>query len=158
MKKGFVFLLVVALFTVSGCCQKKPTMKDASIAYKKGDYKKAAEIFAPEAEKGNSEALINMAFMYYCGLHVKKDHKKAAQLYKKAAQKGNPNAQFALGTMYENGEGIRKNLAKAYFWYILAEKSGDKDSRKLRREAERRLSYRAVKKVKLLIKKWKPEK
>ena len=147
---------LLAMIFIPGCCNKAPTLEDASKAYKDGDYKKAVEIFQPAAEKGDPGALVSLGFMYYCGLHVPKDHKKAAELYEKAAQRNNVNAQFSLGTMYENGEGVEKNFAKAYFWYSIAEKQGDKDSRRLRQELERKLSTKAIKKVQEVLKKWEP--
>jgi hypothetical protein len=151
-----IISLLLVMLLIPGCCKKTPTLDDASKAYKDGDYKKAVEIFEPAAAQGDPGALVSLGFMYYCGLHVKKDHKKAAELYEKAAQRNNVNAQFSLGTMYENGEGVEKNPAKAYFWYLIAEKQGDKDSKKLRRDIERQLSTNAIKKVQEVLKKWKP--
>ena len=158
MRKLWLLFFSIVLLTYTGCCKKEPTLDDASKAYKKGDYKKAASIYMPAAQKGDPEAQINLGFMYYCGLHVKKDHKKAAELYLKAANSNNMNAQFSLGTLFENGEGVKQNLLKAYFWYSLAEKQGDKDAKKLRQELERKLSANAVKKAKQSLKKWKPNK
>ncbi|GAB4271449.1 MAG: hypothetical protein Kow0029_09150 [Candidatus Rifleibacteriota bacterium] len=153
-----ILAITVACLILIGCCQKKPTLEDAGKAYQRGDFKKAAEIFTPAAEAGDPEAQVNIAFMYYCGMHFPKDHKKAAEWYKKAANQDNTNAQFSLGTMYENGEGVKRNFEEAYFWYSLAEKKGDKDAQKLRRELEKKLSTKALKELKSRISAWKPVK
>lgn len=151
-----IFVLALACTFFNGCCNKKPTLDDAGKAYQSGDFKKAADIFIPAAEGGNAEAQANIAFMYYCGMHFEKDQKKAAEWYEKAALRNYVNAQFSLGTLYENGEGVRRNYAKAYFWYTLAEKQGDKDAQRLRREIERRLSAKLIKALKAKAASWKP--
>ena len=133
-------------------------MEDASKAYQSGDFAKAAAIFIPAAEKGDPEAQVNIAFMYYCGMHVEKNHELAAEWYLKAARQNHANAQFSLGTMLENGEGIARNLEDAYFWYGLAEKQGDKDAQRLRRELEQKLSRKQVTSLRKRISDWKPDK
>lgn len=156
MRNLLIILLILAAFA-TGCCNRKPTIADGSNAYKNGDFKKASEIFMPKAKEGDPVAQLNIAFMHYCGLHVKKDFKKALVWYLKAANQNNKDAQFSIGTMYENGEGTKRNSAKAYFWYSMAEKQGDKDAKKLRRDLERSFSISQMKKIKASIKKWKPK-
>ncbi|MDN5280004.1 MAG: uncharacterized protein PWR01_3969 [Clostridiales bacterium] len=161
-KPGKIFIIFIALAVIglffTGCCKKTSTMDEAGKAYQSGDFKKAAEMFVPEAEKGNAEAQANIAFMYYCGMHFPKDHKKAAEWYTRSAKQNYLNAQFSLGTLYENGEGVKRDFEKAYFWYSLAEKQGDKDAKRLRREVERQLSAKQIKELKQKIAAWKPEK
>lgn len=154
----FLILTLALSPMFTGCCNKKPTLEDAGKAYQSGDFKKAADIFTPAAEEGNPDAQVNIAFMYYCGMHFPKDQQKAAEWYEKAAKQNNSNAQFSLGTLYENGEGVKQNLTEAYFWYSLAEKQGDRDSQRLRREIERKLSSKQIKELKGRISSWKPEK
>ncbi|MDD3148106.1 MAG: tetratricopeptide repeat protein [Candidatus Riflebacteria bacterium] len=151
-------LIAVSIFIASGCCSRKVSLEEAGKAYQAGDFAKAAAIFAPAAEKGDPEAQVNLAFMYYCGMHVEKNHKLAAEWYLKAAEQNNANAQFSLGTMYENGEGVNRSPEEAYFWYSLAEKQGDKESQRLRREIELKLSKSKVTSLKKRISGWKPAK
>lgn len=150
-------LCIISLIIATGCCNKEKTLEDAANAYKTGDYKSAAAIYAPKAIQGDAEALVNLAFMHYCGLHVEQDHEKAFDYYLQAAQKNNVTAQFSLGTMYENGEGIPSNLSEAYFWYLIAENQKDIDSQRLRREAERRLSTNIIKEIRRRVEEWRPE-
>lgn len=144
------------MLLITGCCKKELNLKEASKAYLRGDYKQAAEIFLPKAEDGDTEAQVNIAFMYYCGMHVKQDFYQAAQWYKKAADRDHPNAQFSLATLYENGEGVDKDLEEAYFWYSLAERHGDEDAKRSRIEIEHILSKTKLTYQKERLEKWKP--
>lgn len=155
---GFLILLSVCLaIIVTGCCSKKDTtIEEAGKAYQSGNFRKAVLLFMPAAEDGDPEAQVNIAFMYYCGMHVEKDHNIAAEWYLKAARQNNVTAQFSIGTMYENGEGVKKDISEAYFWYSLAEKQGDKDSQKLRQELEKSLNQEQINQLKKRIAEWKP--
>lgn len=150
-------LAVLALLATTGCCKKNENiLEEAAKAYQSGDFRKAVLLFLPTAEEGDPEAQVNIGFMYYCGMHVAKDHAEAASWYLKAAKQNNVTAQFSIGTMYENGEGVARDLEEAYFWYSLAEKQNDKDSQKLRRELERKLSKEQVSRQRQRIASWKP--
>ena len=151
-----ILLLVLPLVLASGCCARQTPIEEAGKAYQSGDFARAASLFAPAAEKGDPEAQVNIAFMHYCGMHVEKSHKLAAEWYRRAADRNHPTAQFSLGTMYENGEGLSRNLEEAYFWYSLAEKQGDKDAQRLRRELELKLSKAQVTSQKKRVSDWKP--
>jgi len=159
VKNLSVLLAILVAIAAAGCCGKKmPVLEEAGKAYLEGDYRKAVLMFLPEAEDGNPEAQVNIAFMYYCGMHVEKDHSVAAEWYRKAAERNNVTAQFSLGTLYENGEGVNRDFEEAYFWYNLAEKQCDKDAQKLRREVEQHLSAAQVSRVKSRLAAWKPVK
>lgn len=157
LKSLSVVLVMVTALLITGCCGKKlPVLEEAGKAYLDGDYRKAVLMFLPEAEDGNPEAQVNIAFMYYCGMHVEKDASEAAKWYRKAAERNNVTAQFSLGTLYENGEGVNRDLEEAYFWYNLAEKKNDKDAQRLRRELELRLSADQISRVKGRLATWRP--
>ncbi|MFZ5951271.1 MAG: tetratricopeptide repeat protein [Candidatus Rifleibacteriota bacterium] len=157
MRKVAAVCLLTSCLILAGCCGRKPTLEDAGKAYQSGDFAKASEIFMPAAEQGDAEAQVNIAFMYYCGMHFPKDHKKAAEWYLKAAKRNHANAQFSLGTLYENGEGVNRSIGEAYFWYSLAEKNGDKDAKQLRQELELKLNSNQIKELKKRLSSWKPE-
>lgn len=157
MKNNVTYLMLLsALLFTTGCCKKELNLETASKAYLSGNYKEAAEIFEPKAQKGDAEAMVNIAFMYYCGMHVKQDFEKAANWYTKAAERNHPNAQFSLATLYENGEGVEKDLEEAYFWYSLAERHGDEDAQRSREEIEEKLSETDVKFLKERLERWEP--
>lgn len=150
-----VFFLAISFFA-TGCCKKELNLKEASKAYLSGNYKEAAEIFLPKANTGDAEAQVNIAFMYYCGFHVKQDFEKAAQWYTKAADRNHPNAQFSLATLYENGEGVNQDLEEAYFWYSLAERHGDEVAKRSRIELEQKIPEMKLKFLKERLSRWKP--
>ena len=72
-------------------------LSDAEDAFDAGDYEKAAMIFRSLAEKGDSEAQINLGMMYYRGQGVPQDYLEAVTWYRLAAKQGNPFAQLDLG-------------------------------------------------------------
>lgn len=146
------FLFVVLVLHITGCCTQSTPIEKASQLYLTGDYKSAANLLLPEAEKGNPEAQVNIAFMYYCGLHLPKDHQEAAKWYLKSAKQNNVNAQFSLGTLYENAEGVARNYEEAWFWYSLAEQQGDEDAKRLRIRIEPHLPDNALQRVKIKLK------
>lgn len=149
-----IFIVAVTCFT--GCCKRGPTVEEASKAYLAGNYETAAEIFTPKAEEGDPEAQVNIAFMHYCGLHVKQDFAKAALWYRKSAEQNNVTAQYSLGTLYENGEGVETDLAEAWFWYSLAEKQKDEHAARLRKEIEPRIQADKLAETRARLQAWKP--
>lgn len=158
MKNNAIYLMLLSALLLfnTGCCKKELNMKTASKAYLSGDYKEAAEIFEPKAKQGDPEAMVNIAFMYYCGMHVKQDFTKAARWYTKAAERNHPNAQFSLATLYENGEGVEQDPEEAYFWYSLAERHGDKDAQRSRKELENKIKEADIKLIKERLDRWEP--
>ena len=69
------------------------------------------------ANKGNSEAQINIGKIYAKGLlDVPSDAKKAFEWYSKAAEQGNADAQLELAFMYDGWSSFNENKAKAFEW------------------------------------------
>jgi len=160
LSKTFTVLMIISLAgLMTGCCRKKDVnIEEGGKAYQSGNFRKAVLLFMPAAEDGDPEAQVNIAFMYYCGLHVEKDHAIAAQWYLKSARQNNVTAQFSIGTMYENGEGVKQDFKEAYFWYGLAAIQGDKDAQKLAQELEEKLTREQLAGLKKRIAEWKPSK
>ena len=75
-------------------------------AYKKGDFKTAAEEFLKDAEKGDHRAMYAIGSMYAVGRGVEQNYKDAYKWFSRAAKHGRPDAQYKLGVMYEEGAGI----------------------------------------------------
>lgn len=149
--------LIGVLIYFTGCCKRGPTVEEAGKAYLSGNYEAAARIFTPKAEEGDPEAQVNIAFMHYCGLHVKQDFAEAARWYRKSAAQNNVTAQYSLGTLYENGEGVEIDLAEAWFWYSLAEKQKDEHAARLRKEIEPRIQPAKLAEARARLQAWKPE-
>ena len=78
-------------------------------------------------EKGNKNAMIDLAECYKNGSIVRQDYGESMKYYQMAAEldkidnntkdTNQLKALFAIGTFYENGYGVDKNSSKAIFWY-----------------------------------------
>jgi TPR repeat protein len=90
---------------------------EGSLAYTRGDYKKALEIFQKFAEQNDDIAQYNLGQMYYYGHGVKQDYNEALKWFEKAANQNYDAAQFFIGYMYANGLGVEKDYAKAIEFY-----------------------------------------
>jgi TPR repeat protein/HEAT repeat protein len=88
-------------------------------------FAKAAEFYAPAAEKGDAVAQYLMGSTFDQGVVVQQDHKKAVYWYEKAAAQGFANAQNNLGTFYLGGQGVAKDLASARKLFLAAAAQGN---------------------------------
>ena len=64
------------------------------------------------ADQGDSEAQLNLGFMYTLGHGVPKNYAAAASWYRKAAEQGHASAQFNLGLMYSSGGACRRTMCR----------------------------------------------
>uniref|UniRef100_A0A7S3D6T8 Sel1 repeat protein n=1 Tax=Palpitomonas bilix TaxID=652834 RepID=A0A7S3D6T8_9EUKA len=76
-----------------------------------------AERFEKAMDKGNGEAMFQLALCYEQGKGVLKNEARAAELYQEAADKGNVEAMFQLARCYEHGKGVIQSQAKAAKWF-----------------------------------------
>jgi len=99
-------------------------------ALRRGDFRVAAALFLPLAEKGDDRAQYNLGLLYASGLGVMHDFKTAMQWHRLAAGQGHAGAQNALAQMYAKGYGVPENAVLAHMWYSVAVESsmaGSKD-------------------------------
>ena len=92
----------------------------ASAAYARGDYLRAANVLSVLAERGNARAQGLLGFMYENGFGVPQAYDAAADLYHRAAIQGDPFAQSRLGLIYDKGHGVPQNAVLSYKWLDLA--------------------------------------
>ena len=109
----------VCFFALAGQAM-ADALSDATRVYDTGDYKQAAKLYQPLADKGNAEAQYVLGMMYRAGRGVERDNKEAKKWYQLAAEQGHPIAQFYLGWMHARGKGIPQDLVKAYMWVSIA--------------------------------------
>jgi TPR repeat protein len=95
-------------------------MRQASAAYARGDYARAASELSYLAESGNARAQALLGFFYENGFGVPQAYDAAADLYHRAAIQGDAFAQSRLGLIYDKGHGVPKNDILSYKWLNLA--------------------------------------
>ena len=78
------------------------------------------------AEKGNAEAMYNLALMYQAGFGTEENPELAYQWYRKAADAGDAGAMRMVGWCIENRYGIQN---PALEWYERAADAGDEEAR-----------------------------
>lgn len=92
-------------------------------------FSEAFQLFTKASERGNLDALGNLAVLYLNGEGVPKpDFPKAASLFEQGTKGENPFCMWGLARCYENGIGVGKNLLTAQRWYKKAAEAGDKRS------------------------------
>ena len=88
------------------------------------DYAKAMKYSRIAAERGNTDAMVDIGYMYSNAQGVTRDKVEAVKWYRKAAEQGNASGQSNLGYMYRNGYGVTKDYAEAVKWYRKAAEQG----------------------------------
>lgn len=88
------------------------------------DLEKYFELNKNAAEKGNADAMANVAEAYYFGTGVKQDYEKSLEYALKAADAGNGRGMFRAAYQYSNGQGTFKNYEEAAKWYQKATEAG----------------------------------
>ncbi len=94
-------------------------------AYNHGDITTAFRRLSAEAARGNSDAEVNLGYMYARGQGVAANQLEALRLYRLSAAQGNGEGMNALGYKYQFGTGVRPNLQTAIDWYCWAIAQGD---------------------------------
>lgn len=99
-------------------------------ALRRGDFRVAAALFVPLAEKGDDRAQYNLGLLYASGLGVTHSYQSALKWHRLAAGQGHAGAQNALAQMYAKGQGVPVDSVRAHMWYSVAIESsmaGSKD-------------------------------
>ncbi len=93
-------------------------------AYHEKDYGKAAEAWAPLAEKGDAAAQYYLGTLYAEGKGVSQNDATAFLWFERSAKQGNPDAQYNVGASYAAGTGVPKSYAEAAKWFQRAADQG----------------------------------
>lgn len=93
-------------------------------AFEGKHFASAANLLAPLADGGSSEAQYRMAIMCQNGLGRAQNDVDALKWMKLAANQEHAYAQHGLGFMYMQGECVDKDEAEAVKWMTLAAKQG----------------------------------
>ncbi|CEG67485.1 hypothetical protein RMATCC62417_03910 [Rhizopus microsporus] len=96
----------------------------AKYCYKMGKYRKAMAWYEMAAEKGNANAVYEIAQMFMYGITVKQDYDEAKKRYEAAANMGSTDAICAIGLMYAYGRGVVPSKQKAIKYFQQAADMG----------------------------------
>ncbi len=87
--------------------------------------KSALAEFIVKAERGNTNAQLEVGLHYRDGQGVKRDHVEAMKWLRKAADAGNAEALDAVGYQFQVGWGVKLNYDVAFGYFQAAAKAGD---------------------------------
>ena len=97
------------------------TVKQGIQAWQKGDYKAAVETWRPLADRGDGDALFNLAQAYRFGRGVSANLATAKSLFERAARSGHVESQTTLGLLLlQSGEQL-----DAHKWLKSAAEAGE---------------------------------
>ena len=106
-----------------------PDLKSVTIAginaYNSGDYATAFKLLKSAADSGDSDAEVNLGYMYARGQAVAEDQAEAMRLYRLSADKGNGEGMNAIAYKYEFGTGVPVDMKMAVEWFCRAIDIGD---------------------------------
>ena len=88
----------------------------ARAAFGRRDFRQSMVWYREAADRGNTDAQVQVGFQYENALGVEQNYAEAAAWYRRAAEQGNAVAQSNLGTLYLNGHGVSRDYAEAIRW------------------------------------------
>lgn len=94
-------------------------------AYNHGDFATAYRLLKSAADAGDSDAQVNLGYLYARGHGVETDQQEAMRLYLLSAKQGNAEGMNAVGFKYRYGTGVKIDLPRAVHWFCRAAVSGD---------------------------------
>ena len=127
---AFIFLMSLALSSQAVASVEwnhsgGDSVQKGRLAYEKGDYGTALQIFTRLGQKGDSDAQFNLAKMYREGKGVSKDYRAAVKWFNLSAERGNALAQYHLGVAYSFGLGVVPDYEIALKWYLKSAEQGN---------------------------------
>lgn len=93
-------------------------------AYYRGEFERAATIWARLANQGHIKSMNNLGTMYAQGKGVTRDYATAVLWYQRGATQKDARAAYNLGLAYENGRGVLQDDSAAASWYRQAADRG----------------------------------
>ena len=94
------------------------------------------EFYEKAAAKGDLNAMISLASMYFYGLNAPVDYPAAMSWYRRAADHGMTDAMHVIGDMYDKGLGVEVDHQEAIRWYAQARSRGDRQATEILRRRE----------------------
>ena len=94
-------------------------------AYNNGDYDTAVRALKAAADRGDSDAQVNLGYMYARGQSVRTDQFEAMRLYRLSADQGNSEGMNAVAYKYAFGTGVPVDVSMAVRWFCRAIAAGN---------------------------------
>jgi len=118
------WLAACAIALAAGAPAGAEPLEDGMAAYHAKDYARAAELWAPLAEKGDATAQYYLGTLYAEGHGVAKNDATAFTWFQRAANQGNAAAQYNVGASYAEGTGVAQSYPDAAKWFRRAADQG----------------------------------
>jgi len=103
--------------------------------------------WTPVAERGDSDAQLNLGVMDRDGDGVGQDYQTAVTWFRLAAEQGYADAQSNLGVMYQNGQGVIQDNVYAHMWLNISRSNGSQNGGKLIEKVETRMTPSQIEKA-----------
>jgi TPR repeat protein len=114
--KNIIFLfLTIPIITFS---QNKAdiTYQKAEDSFNKGDYSSAFDLYKNSSDEGNTQAKLNLSYMYSEGIGTDKDEVKSSVLYEQCYNNGYSGYTDVELDEYNAGGFDDLNTDKSYYW------------------------------------------
>jgi TPR repeat protein len=107
-----------------------------------------------QADAGDARAQLDLAVAYFEGKEVGKNETLAMNYLRRAANQNLHRAQFEMGEHLAHDP--YPDYPKAYMWYTLAQRNGDKHSKKALKELSPKMTPDQLQAAQSLADTWKP--
>ncbi len=119
-------ILAISIFTAATGAGTPHDMAVAGIkSYNSKDYDTAFQLLSAAADKGDTDAEVNLGYMYARGEGAPHIDGEALRLYQLSADHGNGEGMNALAYKYAFGTGVPVDLPTAIKWFCRAIATGD---------------------------------
>lgn len=124
--RRLLMLLFAPLLSWAAAAQDvAPSVLAGIVAYNQGNIVTAYELLKTASDSGDSDAQVNLGYLYARGQGTKANQGEALRLYLLSAGQGNPEGMNAVGFKYRYGSGVKIDLPRAVHWFCRAAVSGD---------------------------------
>lgn len=128
MPRRSLILALTAFFFALSAVRAAGPLEDALAAYEEGNFRRAAALLTPLAERGDPIAQLKLGMLYYMGKGVPESEQTALTWLKRSADQGQIEAMFQLGNLYVFGDQAGRLSPEpdreAALWYFHAANRG----------------------------------
>jgi TPR repeat protein len=126
---GGVAVVLLSAMSFSAPAADAKTPREITIegieSYNNGIFNLAFRLLKTAADLGDSDAQVNLGYMYARGQGTKADQAEAMRLYRLSADSGNGEGMNAIAYKYTYGTGVPIDMKMAVRWYCRAIAQGN---------------------------------